>query len=1148
MRRTSLYQLRRKSFVSEQELSSSSSDVSDCNDGKSKVQIKDVCEEDNAYYSSHDDVIPLTDIYIRLKHLISFKQDCFSGYEANDKEFNLVNYESNELFKEYFSASITSIYCLPYTFTNVNRLSNEDERKLPSIYAWCDINKSFPFEFAPHFQDHITKLYTDVGIKKHTILINQKTEQFAMMKIQKPHDERYVFHYIGHGYPTVTENNLWYYSFISKKYEPLNISTVMNIIKMPNMIILDCSNAGALLPKIKSTCSASKADSSSMSSNDCIVFGATSCGEEIPEDSKLPQDLFSCTLFDPLKTMVMSHIMHKYRIQLVDDTFPVNMTLSSLWNHTKKSGKILKSLLESVAEAIAVDGISSELYNKYFKIDPTTSNLFRNFIIAQNLLYKFRMHPVSIPELPDLSQHPLWKQWSLLLDASISGNTPVEQLVEEFYSRLISSMRIYVKHKQYNYVKPSHLSLLFSYLHSFEDNKPVPLIAEYIKNHIDSSVIRVASLSVIVKRISEFRDDIETVHQLLFITHSLMINTPSKDFNISFCDFFQIITDKQINRSTRLLAVSILTYDISKKDILSCPVADNEVITKIMDCISNSDPEELVWYLILLYNILKKLRLPPECISETGIHVQLTYLLFHSDPPIRAAATGCLSALIQDYEHDINIQLVYCSLISIIDPSFYTRFYFIQLLKRFALTLNSFPELKMDFNYKTLTVMLETIFEKSNPNIRDYESYINAVDKEMADITSRSRIIAIMLKIIEYYKNDPHPGISYIAEKVSAYIENRKNDVCDRPESCYDELCSFCDQTGSLPYCSDDIKTLSNLGKQHDDALYLLSMRNLFYNTSWTLSTSINPKSRSSFIEIKPDLEVDPTFVVDNICEIQFSAKRKDALSIGANEHVKFVLFDTDTSSVILATSNKIFFVNEKCQKKYITSNSEITSVSTVSYGDIPAILYGTSNGSVFLWPVNRGYPRLAFRITPENSPVNTLFGGGYIVATSENGVYSLWSLNYLSLVKDGSFNKGISAILSEGDTFTCCLTDGSIIHFNSQNINRDKSRISKNIKKLLLFRGKYLSLDSKGRIKYGRKILYENKLVQSVAVCKQVTSHIFVSQADSKPFCLSINGDKYNLFKDIPIGSLLAVHKKLPFICFVSPCGEIFVVKIECK
>ena len=66
MRRTSLYQLRRKSFVSEQELSSSSSDVSDCNDGKSKVQIKDVCEEDNAYYSSHDDVIPLTDIYIRL--------------------------------------------------------------------------------------------------------------------------------------------------------------------------------------------------------------------------------------------------------------------------------------------------------------------------------------------------------------------------------------------------------------------------------------------------------------------------------------------------------------------------------------------------------------------------------------------------------------------------------------------------------------------------------------------------------------------------------------------------------------------------------------------------------------------------------------------------------------------------------------------------------------------------------------------------------------------------------------------------------------------------------------------------------------------------------------------------------------------------
>eukprot|EP00962_Isochrysis_galbana_P013253 scaffold3769_cov51-Isochrysis_galbana.AAC.1 len=44
------------------------------------------------------------------------------------------------------------------------------------------------------------------------------------------------------------------------------------------------------------------------------------------------------------------------------------------------------------------------------------ASLFRNFLLAQRILSRFNVHPVSLPAIPPTHTHPLWDAWDLAVE------------------------------------------------------------------------------------------------------------------------------------------------------------------------------------------------------------------------------------------------------------------------------------------------------------------------------------------------------------------------------------------------------------------------------------------------------------------------------------------------------------------------------------------------------------------------------------------------------------------------------------------------------------------------------------------------------------------------------------------------------------
>jgi len=68
-------------------------------------------------------------------------------------------------------------------------------------------------------------------------------------------------------------------------------------------------------------------------------------------------------------------------------------------------------IFTAITDSIAWDILPSQLFQKLFRQDLLVASLFRNFLLAERVMYSMGIMPVSYPRLPPTYNHHLWQTW-----------------------------------------------------------------------------------------------------------------------------------------------------------------------------------------------------------------------------------------------------------------------------------------------------------------------------------------------------------------------------------------------------------------------------------------------------------------------------------------------------------------------------------------------------------------------------------------------------------------------------------------------------------------------------------------------------------------------------------------------------------------
>ena len=264
--------------------------------------------------------------------------------------------------------------------------------------------------------------------------------------------ERVLVHYNGHGVPRPTVNGeLWSFNEAYTAYVPIAASELLSWTGTPAMFVLDCDNAGRLLPVLEAaTKTAGTASPEQLNTNSAnlpdpscfdttivdpvLVLGATSSNQSIPLILGFPADIFTACLMTPIKASLRLEMHSHGGISSVLASLPPAFRdMLSDADEISLPGRIsdkrsllgeLQWLLTTVTDAIAWASLPRALFFRLFRQDILCATLFRNFLLADRTLRRAGVSPVSLPRLPETHEHPLWSHWDAALYRAV-GLLPI---------------------------------------------------------------------------------------------------------------------------------------------------------------------------------------------------------------------------------------------------------------------------------------------------------------------------------------------------------------------------------------------------------------------------------------------------------------------------------------------------------------------------------------------------------------------------------------------------------------------------------------------------------------------------------------------------------------------------------------------------
>lgn len=213
----------------------------------------------------------------------------------------------------------------------------------------------------------------------------------------------------------------------------------------PNIVILDCSSAGVLMPFLTAPLEASNetpegtppptrpstpsspsrtSDMEAAASqlvSDTIVLCATSENEWLPMHPDYPADIFTSCLTTPIQMALRWFV--RCNPQSMGGLSPeaVDAIPGKSIDRKTPLGE-LNWIFAAVTDSIAWNVLPRPLFQRLFRQDLLVAGMFRNFLLADRILRSLNCSPQSYPPLPPgVCDHPLWEAWDLACETCLHG-------------------------------------------------------------------------------------------------------------------------------------------------------------------------------------------------------------------------------------------------------------------------------------------------------------------------------------------------------------------------------------------------------------------------------------------------------------------------------------------------------------------------------------------------------------------------------------------------------------------------------------------------------------------------------------------------------------------------------------------------------
>ena len=237
---------------------------------------------------------------------------------------------------------------------------------------------------------------------------------------------RCLFVFNGHGTPKpLKDGELCLPSESGFGETPLSVKELVEKFDIPGCFIFDCDFAGSLYQVFKG-----------MPEKDMFAFFACGPDETLTHRLGLPADLFTSCLLTPALISLLWGSRQFYAFKKGGlHQFPLSYFTdeNGIKPHLLSFSFEIERLLRCLVKAMAYGAMEpKDLFNIFFR-DAKAGKLFIHFCVAKRIGAEIGFTPMSYPEIPDFSRHPLWEFFDLYLDRvllrlmEIDNGMPVSQ-------------------------------------------------------------------------------------------------------------------------------------------------------------------------------------------------------------------------------------------------------------------------------------------------------------------------------------------------------------------------------------------------------------------------------------------------------------------------------------------------------------------------------------------------------------------------------------------------------------------------------------------------------------------------------------------------------------------------------------------------
>ena len=1129
----------------------------------------------------------------------------------NDDDFLLEKFIQQNMDQNKFASETTEIAIIDFAHPLHYKGFQSDYNSGYSQYMiWTDIQNTPANEFPVVAHNAYKAYYQEIRRQlRFSHLVSPSIERLHSISQNRkeiPFD-RILFHYIGYGYPTSKEGMIFVRDGRSLQFTEYPIKKILKQIRTPSIFIFDCDYAGSYLSYIKqgyeSIAEKHKSNANinipemkniaaqEISYDNWYCLCATGQNEKMPSDPHLPKDFLSSCLLSPIDTSIVCYILQYYRTSFPSSDFPLKYVKENL-QAGKFPREVFSKLLIIIVESIVSDFLKPELYAKLFKKDKLVGSLFRNFVLAQYLLIRYNVHPMSNPPLPNMSHHPMWVQWISAIDLWLTSSiAQVSSYDTYFYARSINSFKNMMKNGKAKAIRNSLLTALCQI--PFTDNTgynqtAMTALTDYAlashenREKVSNSVIFSSFFQKLVDTIPMKIKEYESLCCLILSLFQMDINFVYQiKKGTNFKSLLNRLFDTRLNVRTRTMIAAILCCLVSTFKNLRNELCCADYFVKLKKELFGCSHSYLIWLLILIKKIYGTQSIELSNFYDNAIHIQIANIVFHNDSSCRAAVLSALSCFMQPDDILLNIELLLFALPTFIDVSYLVRYEFLIILVRFLSThkaafLESYQKTqKISTRFSFAEIITQFLFQTMKwPNIeRDYARYASVV----CSVTKRDDVVhhicSLVTYLIDFFTHDPHPSVRNSATKAKNLFQ-RLTQTYSSPSSSSSSAPTISPPFGSLNSTNEN--SISEETNSFDTAGTATStdsdsVKPLFANDSAAIFSIFLDrviKSRGMDPPLRQDVQVAKPQNYGAVsvpgAKLQLRASTNQIKQLATQ-----IAFHPTNVSTAFATSNReIYYFDEDLNhfSQVKLNDFEISDLSILDFNQNSYIISSTSNGCVHIWNPGSKYASATWRSDAnyicDNIPQYCAVSQNHpkIATVRGNGGIALWDIESQKLVGEWCLmdqNVASKIIYLPGST------DVALAGYVSGNIIGVDFRVASGLKSSRIMSFSLADrLVSFGGNRNGGEFIYatsqSGRCVCWNAISKQlnncVTHNNEVSHFDVHTVLplLVFSKPKENMTITSPTGQVLysaksispdsnyKFHPILPVITFSQPNGEI--------